>query len=413
MQQPAVRILYFIPEPVDTFRVDVSTLFGPRLAELGVQTHVVGMPPGAPMDASRYAAVSYPQDSGSRLVRELRYVALVLALLARSRGRYDLIQVRDMVPTGVLAFVFSVLLRLPFVYWMSYLMSEGRIAQARKDGAAAKTLRARLRAKAVLTKGVVERRLLYGWLLPRARHVFVQSEAMGRWVDDQTNGGVSHSAVPMGVDTTVLNPQAVVPRRLDEWRQDFVIGYLGTLSLVRGFDQLIDALVLVQLSIPGARLLLIGDGPSPRDAQEILSYAARRGVADSVRITGWLAREEAMPLLAGVNIAVSNFPRSELLDTCSPTKVVEYLALAIPCVGNDNPDQAALLRSSGAGRLCESTAQALAAGIVDLASDLHGAWVAAARGPGFVRAHRDYRVLAAQVRARYAQAMQSQSGEHA
>src|SRR5690606_12350643 len=42
-------------------------------------------------------------------------------------------------------------------------------------------------------------------------------------------------------------------------------------------------------------------------------------------------------------------PRSPLLDVGSPTKMIEYLALGIPVVANDHPEQRLILRDAKAG----------------------------------------------------------------
>jgi glycosyltransferase involved in cell wall biosynthesis len=84
-------------------------------------------------------------------------------------------------------------------------------------------------------------------------------------------------AIPNGVPPPVAAPR-LVPRLI----AGPVIGSLGRLTAQKGYDALVRALP----SLPGATLVLVGDGEE-RGALEAL--AAELGVADRLRITGWTA----------------------------------------------------------------------------------------------------------------------------
>ncbi|HEY1147696.1 MAG TPA: glycosyltransferase [Pseudoduganella sp.] len=395
-----LRILQLVPEPLPTFRADVATLFGKYLPRHGVECHLVGKGSAAPLDASAHGGFASQRRSrvGARWKSELSFAWLCLrALLGANRRNCDLIQVRDMVSIGLLALCIARLKRIPMAYWVSYLMSEGRIERAQADLARRGGLRARL----VLAKGLAERWLLYRVLLPRADHVFVQSEAMAALM---ASHGVPPSrlcAVPMGVDMETVSAGGLAPRAWAGWEGRPVIAYLGTLDRARCLDKVIDALALVRQQVPDACLLLIGSSPRPEDIALWLNTAQQRGVADAVQVTGWLPASEAWQYLLGAQAAVSYIPRGALYDVSSPTKLLEYLALGMPCVGNDTPDQAAVLSASGAGWLSASTAEAMADGLVAILRDPEAARRRAAAGPNFIEAVRSYRVLGEAVARRY------------
>jgi len=400
-----LRILQLVPEPLPTFRADVATLFGKYLPRHGVETHLVGKGSAAPLDGQGFASQRRSRI-GARWKSELSFGWLCLrALLGAKRGNgggngggnCDLIQVRDMVSIGLLALLIARIKRIPMAYWVSYLMSEGRIERARDDLARRGGLRARL----VLAKGLVEQRLLYKFLLPRADHVFVQSEAMAALM---ASHGVPPSrlcAVPMGVDMETVTAGGLAPRQWKGWEGRPVIAYLGTLDRARCLDKVIEALALVRKQIPDACLLLIGSSPRTEDIALWLNTAEQRGVGDAVQVTGWLPAAEAWQYLLGAQAAVSYIPRGALYDVSSPTKLLEYLALGMPCVGNDTPDQAAVLAASGAGWLSASTAEAMADGLVSILRDPDAARRRAASGPNFIEAERSYRVLGEAVARRY------------
>lgn len=395
---PPLRILQLVPEPLPTFRADVVTLFGKYLPRDNVHCDLVGMCGEGELGAQGFASVARPAPAASRWRREWDFFRLCAGRLLRVRkAQCDVIQVRDMVPLGLLALVLARLKGIPFVYWVSFLMSEGRIERARVEIAGGGGLRPRL----VLLKGLVERALLHRFILRGARHVFVQSEAMHALLAAQGVPGAKMTPVPMGVDTELLAAQAVPGQRLPGWQGVPTIAYLGTLDRLRGLDILLDALLIVRRSQPQARLLLIGASATPSDVDRLLAHARLLGLADAVHVTGWLPSAAAWQLLAGADVAVSYLPRGNLFDTNSPTKLLEYLALGMPCVGNDNPDQAHVLAGCGAGRLARSTAPALAEALQAILAAPGPARAAAAAGPAYIDATRSYRVLGRQVADQY------------
>ncbi|MGZ8941899.1 MAG: glycosyltransferase family 4 protein [Methylobacter sp.] len=395
---PPIRLLQFVPEPLPTFRADVTVLFGKYLPRNGVQCHIVGMPGKGKMDNQSFASVQQANPSDKRWKQELSYLLLCIqTLFGANKHLYDLIQVRDMVSIGLLAMLVARLKGIPFVYWVSYLMTEGRIERARLAIETGIGFRYRL----VLLKGLIERIILYRIVLPNASHVFVQSEAMKALIATRGIPIDKLTAVPMGVDTETLLPGSIVKQRLSGWEDIPLIAYLGTLDPPRKLHLLVDMLAIVKAQHPQARLLFIGDSPIPEDTKKLLIYAEQMGLKDSIHITGWLPAIQAWELLAGADVAISFFARGEILDTNSPTKLLEYLALGLPCVGNDNPDQADVLSNSGVGWLTDSTAEALAQAISEVLAYPESSRKRAAAGPEYINTNRSYRVLASMVAEQY------------
>lgn len=396
-QSPAVRILQLVPESLPTFRADVATLFGKYLPRHGVQCDLVGKGGKEPLAESGFAS-QRRAATGSRWKRELSFVRLALrSLLGAKRENCDVIQVRDMVSIGLMALLIARLKGLRVVYWVSFLMSEGRILTARADLAR----RFSLRACMVLAKGAIERQVLYSIVLRHVDHVFVQSDAMAELMVQRGIPMERMTPVPMGVDMEKVASLGTVQRHWPGLEGKPVVAYLGTLDPARCLERVCDALVLVRKEIPDAQLLLIGNSPRPADAVALLDYAASIGLRDVVHTTGWLPMSEAWEYLASATVAVSYIPRGNLYDVSSPTKLLEYLALGMPSVGNDTPDQARVLSASGAGWLCASNPAAMAESLLDVLRDPAAARARAAQGPAFIEAHRSYRALAVHVAASY------------
>lgn len=398
MTEPTFRILQLVPEALPSFRADVATLFGKYLPRHQVICDIVGKAGPGDAEGQGFRSMQRPAAHARRWRNELSFAWLCIrAALTVPKSDCHIIQVRDMVSIGLAVFLIARLRGMRFAYWVSFLMSEGRIDRARRELARRFSLHYTL----VLWKGLAERAILYKILLARADHVFVQSDAMLECMAQRGVARERMTAVPMGVDTEKLACAAVAGRRLPGWEGVPVLAYLGTLDSARHLDKLVDTLAILRPRYPGVRLLLIGDSPTARDVSQLRAHAASLGLADAIHITGWLPGPEALALLAGADAAISYIPRGELFDISSPTKLLEYLALAVPCVGNDTPDQVRVLSASEAGWLTGSTPEEMAQGVAAIFDNPAAARARAAHGPDFIERHRSYRVLAEQVARRY------------
>ncbi len=92
------------------------------------------------------------------------------------------------------------------------------------------------------------------------------------------------------------------------------------------------------------------------------------GVAAQVHITGTLPRDVALRHTRSADIGLSPFFPTPVLQSTSPTKLVEYLALGLPVVANAHPEQRQVLRDSGAGVCVPWGARYFARGAAWLAS---------------------------------------------
>lgn len=97
-------------------------------------------------------------------------------------------------------------------------------------------------------------------------------------------------------------------------------------------------------------------------------------------------------------VGLSPIPRGYLLDVSSPTKVLEYLALGIPVVCNDNPDQERVIRESEAGICVLYSAEDFANAVIRmLCLDKNARDEMGIRGKDYVAHHRDYRLIGGNV----------------
>lgn len=395
-QRQPIQLLQIVPEKLPTFRADVAALFGRYLPRLGVHCSILGKAGEASQNSTGFTEETRVPWHGPRILSELRFAfAALKKVITVPRTTCDIIQVRDMVTIGMLVWLIARLRGLPFVYWMSFLMTEGRIENAEAAAANGRPIKAWL----MLAKARLEAYCLYRLLLPNANHVFVQSEAMARYVQARLPKQRTLTPVPMGVDLEAID-HALQPCCWPGWEDKKVIAYLGTLDKMRRIDVLIEALSLVMRQHPDARLLLIGTG-TETDVELISNAAKQFGVTDAVAVTGWRPSREAWAYLKAAKLAVSPIPRTPILDTGSPTKLLEYLAFGLPAVGNDNPDQQQVLDGSNSGWLCGSRASDYAQAIAIVLGGPEAARLRASNGPRYIARYRSYAAIADNVATAY------------
>jgi glycosyltransferase involved in cell wall biosynthesis len=305
---------------------------------------------------------------------------------------YDCIQVRDMSVTALAGLLAARLKGIRFVYWLSYLQSEGHIARARARGP-----RAGLKYWYPLIEGMVGRFIVYKLVLPRADHVFVQSEAMKKRLESLGVPANKMTPVPMGVDLEEVSPMSERSCSIAmlEGRRPLV--YLGLMNPDRQVDVLLRMLTQVKAVIPNVILVMAGDTPDETYREWLKAEAVRLDLEKDIIWTGWIPREKAWNFVRTAEIALSPIPRGDVLDTSSPTKAVEYMALGIPVVCNDNPDQKLVVEGSGAGICVRLDAVEFADAVISLLTNESLRFEMGRRGPRYVERHRSYMHLANEV----------------
>jgi glycosyltransferase involved in cell wall biosynthesis len=187
--------------------------------------------------------------------------------------------------------------------------------------------------------------------------------------------------------------------------------YLGTLTRVRRLDFLIRVLAEVRKQVDGARLYLVGRGDDPTDELLIEAEAARLGVESSVVFVGHLPRARALEYVRDACVCVSPFYPTPILDSTSPTKLVEYMAMGKAVVANDHPEQRLVIEQSRGGLCVPWSEQAFAAAIVELLRSPSLRKELGERGRDYAVRHRSYEVIADAVEANLA-AVAFRTGDH-
>jgi glycosyltransferase involved in cell wall biosynthesis len=395
----APSLLFISSDRFKPFRVDVSILFAQELVSRGYRIDWI-------LQSDEACDWEYVVQWGggdawvgktdlgtsrfSRLRKHLYGIANEFRMfrLLRTR-RYDCVVFKDKFIAPLLGLVAARINKVPLFYWLSYPFPEESLLLAREGRARYPML--------YFVRGQLFRYLLYRVILPRAHHVFVQTEQMKQDVMAMGIPAAKMTPVVMGVDLSripykghVATPPALASRRP-------TLLYLGTLIKVRKLDFLIRVLAKVKHEIPNVRLLMVGDGDDPSDRAMLEAEAARCKVTDEIEFTGFLPKESAWQIVAEADVCVSPIYPTPILNAGSPTKLIEYMAMGKAVIANDHPEQRQVINESGAGLCVRWDESEFAAATVRLLRDPELATEMGIRGRRYIESKRDYRSIARMV----------------
>ena len=171
--------------------------------------------------------------------------------------------------------------------------------------------------------------------------------------------------------------------------------FLGRLDTKKGVYDLLRAFATVKAQVPGARLILAGEGEVP----QVQALAAQLGVLDALVLPGWVGEEQRAALLAtaGVFVLPSHFEQM-------PMVVLEAMVAGTPVVATSVGGVPRMLVDGACGHLVAVGDEAgLAAAITGVLTDAPQADAMAARARSRVVEEYAADVVLARLRARYAE----------
>lgn len=395
-----MRLLYLFPDPWPTFRPDLAVLFGKYLPRYGLTTDIATHGVLCAEAWRGGKAILYRLPRSKSLGHVAKLLQNLRILLKVDRHAYGAIQLRGMPIHALIGLVVARLKGLRFVYWFSFPQSEAQLFRASKMGPGGGLLYWFL-----LAQGHVGKWLLYGIVLPRADHVFVQSERMKEDVASHGIRANKMTAVPMGVDIEAAKVEEIVPADDARLSGKRVAIYLGTLDRERNVELLLEMLALARSREPDLVLVMAGDTVHADYSMQLKRLAENLGVTDAVIWTGWLSTGEAWRYVRAAEVGLSPIPRGILFDCSSPTKLIEYMALGVPVIANDSPDQERVIRESGAGVCVDLSPEAFADALLELLKDPGRLGSMGSRGRSYAVGVRSYDRLASEVAAVYRRLM--------
>jgi len=350
MDEKILKILFVSNDKFPPFRVDVAVLFAKKMKSKGHQIDWILQSKQTCYKAYRSKwlggeAWVGPTNNGtgifSRLLKHLyAFIHNCRCAILLLKGGYDIIQVKDHFVTAIIYGILSRTVGIKFFYWISYPFPEASLYLYEKGKARYPLI--------YLIRGNFYKFLLYRIIMKLADHNFVQSEKMK---DDIASCGIlkkNMTSIPMGIDLTEFD------NINDDFKEDShttgkTIAYLGTLNRIRRIDFLIRVLYLVVKEIPDVMLYLIGQSDEINEIERLKGEAYKHGILDKVVFTGFMERKKAFALIKTVELCVSPYYPTPVLNSTSPTKLIEYMALGKAVVANNHPEQQLVLKKSGGG----------------------------------------------------------------
>lgn len=123
------------------------------------------------------------------------------------------------------------------------------------------------------------------------------------------------------------------------------IGYFGRLKKYKSVEHLLYAFVRVRREIPGASLLIVGDGDHRKYLE---SLALTLELSESVRFAGYVPEDEKVRLLQGMPLVVNSSAKEGWGLT-----VIEANACGTPVIGSDVPGLRDAIKNDETGLLYE------------------------------------------------------------
>jgi len=375
--------------------VDVSILFGKKLVERG---HIIDWILQSEAACKRSYKVEWsgcnvyvgPTDNGTSILLKAKNVFLSIVHdlkmfnILRKR-KHNFILVKDKFLSGLIAIIVSKIFRTKLIYWISYPIPEMLLNEATEKIGKYPLL--------CYIRGRFLKQLLYGVLLPCANHVFVQSEQMKKDIALEGISTETMTVVPMGVCCEKIQYYGYsTEEHVDD--KEKVVLYLGTLAKNRKLDFLVRVFEKVLSKQREVKLCFVGRGEHPSDEQVIKDEAKRLGISGSIHLTGFVPQEEAWNYVKDAHVCVSPFYPAKILNSTSPTKLIEYMAMGKAVVANDHPEQTLVLSESKAGICVPYDENAFARAIVYLLKHQEMAKAMGILGREYVEKRRSYEEIA-------------------
>lgn len=402
--QKKPKFLFVSRDKFPPFRVDVAVLFCKEMTQRG---HKIDFLLQSDADNRHFYSKTFSggrafvgaTNNGTKIINRLHKHCLSIIndfrmiRLAR-KERYDFIQVKDKFIAALIGIVVSKMTNCKFFFWLSYPFPEASLYEYKSGTARYPYF--------YLFRGMIFKFFLYRIILPLSDHTFVQSDQMKKDIVQKGIDPIKITPVPMGVDlddNSVFSNSVEGPIR----REPNAIIYLGTMQKVRRIDFVIRVFRKVLDNMPDVILYMVGGSENSSDLEFLKDEAKRLNVDHATVFTGNLPRAEAIQFVRRSAVGISPFFPTPILNSTSPTKLIEYMSTGTPVVANDHPDQRLIIEESKAGLCVEYNEDDFAEAIQKLLKDQEKSSQMGINGEEYIRRKRNYRVIADSLEKQYFQ----------
>lgn len=170
------------------------------------------------------------------------------------------------------------------------------------------------------------------WACQTADWLVVVADEMRQRFTTMGLRGSNICVVPNAVSPAHLLNQPVAEEITRRLAGRFVVLYIGGLDAQRGLEELIDATVRLQDSIPQLAVVVVGRGVLDG---ELRAYARNQRLTEVLLFEGWQPYSRLRSYLESAEVCVITHRKTAHTDNTDPNKLYEYLAFAKPVVASN------------------------------------------------------------------------------
>lgn len=170
----------------------------------------------------------------------------------------------------------------------------------------------------------------------------------------------------LGIDTKAFRPDGDSGELRREWglgENEPVIVFIGTIFDFAGLDTFIRSFPAIAREVPGAKVLIVGDGPHRSKLHGII---AELGLQEQVLITGFQPYEMMPRYINLATLCVNPFLITDATRHIFPTKIIQYLACGKATVATPLPGMTSVAPGKGEGIVYANNPGNMASEIVSL-----------------------------------------------
>jgi glycosyltransferase involved in cell wall biosynthesis len=204
---------------------------------------------------------------------------------------------------------------------------------------------------------------------PQADMILSLSPALSRYVEQLGAKKENIKELLVPVDTDVFRPLPPPQELRQKWGLkpgDKVVLFIGTLFDFSGLDTVIPKFVNVLKEIPGARLLIVGDGPQ---RQKLEGVIRENGLGGKVTITGFQPYDTMPQYIALAEVCFNSFLLTGATRDIFPGKLVQYLACGKPVISTPLPGVLAITPGEEQGMVFAADAEEITDKMIMLLKD--------------------------------------------
>jgi glycosyltransferase involved in cell wall biosynthesis len=186
-------------------------------------------------------------------------------------------------------------------------------------------------------------RFLEKQVYSKSDYILTLTPKLSKYVTDLGADPSKVGLLLMPVDTKMFHPIPDSGNLRQKWglgAEDSIILFIGTLFDFSGLDILIRRFPDVLKEIPGAKLLIVGDGPQRSRLERIIAEA---GLQKQVIVTGFQPYDTMPRYINLATICINTFLTTDATRDIFPGKTVQYLACGKAVIATRLPGMVAVI----------------------------------------------------------------------